>query len=346
MKSIMEKVMNQENLSELEMVRVMNELMNGQLSEAIGGAFLTALRMKGETIDEITGGAKVMRRKAQGIDLPELYTIDTCGTGGDQSGTFNISTASSFICASAGVYIAKHGNRSVSSKSGSADVLEALGVNIELSPEQVILCIKKHHIGFLFAPLFHPAMKYAAPIRQALGYPTIFNMLGPLTNPASVNAQMIGVYDRKLAPMFAKVLKNLGTQHALIVHGADGLDELTTTTSTQIIELKNKKMTTYTIHPHDFDIKQSRQEDLCGGDAKENAGIILDIFNGELGPKRDIVLLNSGAALYLGKKVTSIYAGVKMATELIDSGLALKKLNQYIEYTQVLGKRNLEGRCV
>ncbi|HHX60745.1 MAG TPA: anthranilate phosphoribosyltransferase [Epulopiscium sp.] len=346
MKEIMEKVIKNEDLSENEMIIVMEELMNGNLSEAVGGAFLTALRMKGETINEITGGAKVMRRKSERVELSDLYTVDTCGTGGDQTGTFNISTATSFICAAAGIYTAKHGNRSVSSKSGSADVLEALGVDIELSPKQVEICIKNHHIGFFFAPLFHPAMKYAAPIRKALGYPTIFNMLGPLTNPAQVDAQIIGVYDKKLAIVFANVLRNLGTEHALIVHGLDGLDELTTTTSTQIVELKNGDITTYHIHPEDFGLKLSQPEDLLGGGSYENAQIIREIFNGELGPKRDIVLLNAGAALYLGKKVSSIKEGVKLAGQLIDQGLVKAKMESYIEFTQGLGRENLKERCV
>lgn len=339
MKVIMEKLINKVNLSEEEMIEVMEELMNGGLSEAVGGAFLTALRMKGESISEITGGAKVMRKKAHSVKLDNIYTLDTCGTGGDCVGTFNISTATSFICAAAGIYTAKHGNRSVSSKSGSADVLEALGANIELLPYQVEECIKKHHIGFFFAPLFHPAMKYAAPVRKALGYPTIFNMLGPLTNPANVNAQVIGVYDIKLAPIFANVLKNLGTKHALIVHGNDGLDELTTTTSTQIVELKDGEISTYEINPKQFQLEYTQKEQLLGGYAQENAKIIRDIFDGMSGPKRDIVLLNSGAALYVGKKASSIKDGVELAAKVIDKGLAKEKLEEYVAYTQELGKR-------
>lgn len=341
----MEKVIKNKDLSEEEMMIVMDQLVSGNLSESLGGAFLTALRMKGESINEITGGAKVMRSKAKQVKLPGLYTVDTCGTGGDCSGTFNISTATSFICAAAGVYTAKHGNRSVSSRSGSADVLEALGVNIELTPRQVEFCIKEHHIGFFFAPLFHPTMKYAASIRQALGYPTIFNMLGPLTNPAQVNAQVLGVYDKKLAPIFASVLKKLGTKHALIVHGMDGLDELTTTTSTKIVELKNGEISHYTIHPEDFGLEQSSLKDIAGGDAQENAEIIKAIYNGVLGPKRDIVLLNSGAALYLGKKVPSIREGVELAAQLIDEGLVKKKLEEYVHCTQTLKEETLKVGC-
>ena len=346
MKEIMEKLIRNQNLTEEEMMTVMEALMSGNLSEVIGGSFLTALRMKGETINEITGGAKVMRRKAETVELSNLYTIDTCGTGGDQTGTFNISTATSFICAAAGIYTAKHGNRSVSSKSGSADVLEALGVNIDLSPKQVETCIKKHHIGFFFAPRFHPAMKYAAPIRKALGYPTIFNMLGPLTNPAQVDAQIIGVYKKELGVIFAKVLRNLGCKHALIVYGLDGLDELTTTTSTEIVELKEGEINTYHMAPQDVGLKPSKPEDLLGGDSQENAQIIRDILNGVLGPKRDIVLLNSGAALYIGKKARSIKEGVKMAEKLIDNGMARIKLENYIRYTQELGRENLKEGCI
>lgn len=342
----MEKVIRNENLSEEEMINVMEKLMNGRLSEALGAAFLTALRMKGETISEITAGAKVMREKAEQVEIRDFYTIDTCGTGGDRTGTFNISTATSFICAAAGIHTAKHGNRSVSSRSGSADVLEALGVNIKLSPKQVEACIKEHHIGFFFAPLFHPAMKHAAPIRKALGYPTIFNILGPLINPAHVNAQIIGVYDRALAPVFAKVLRNLGTEHALIVHGLDGLDELTTTSYTEIVELKDGKINTYHVRPDDFGLGISKAEDLLGGDSQENAQIIKDIFSGQLGPKRDIVLLNSGAALYIGKKATSIKEGVALAAKLIDSGAVKAKMEDYIAFTQRLRRESLKGQCI
>lgn len=333
MRTIMKKIINKNDLSEDEMIQVMEELMSGNLSEAIGAAFLTGLKMKGETIHELTGGAKVMRKKAQTVQLGNIYTLDTCGTGGDYTGTFNISTATSFICAAAGIYTAKHGNRSVSSKSGSADVLEALGANIELSPEQVEYCLKKYHIGFFYAPLFHPAMKHAAPIRKALGYPTIFNMLGPLTNPANVSAQIIGVYDIHLAPIFAEVLKNLGTKHALIVHGMDGLDELTTTTTTYVVELKNGEITTYHIDPKQLNLDYSTKDDLLGGGARENAKIIRNIFDGMSGPKRDIVLLNSGAALYLGKKANTIKDGIQLAAKLIDSGRAMEKLDQYIYFT-------------
>ncbi len=219
-------------------------------------------------------------------------------------------------------------------------------MNIELSPKQVESCIKDHHIGFFFAPTFHPAMKHAAPIRKALGYPTIFNMLGPLTNPAQVNAQIIGVYDKALAPVFAKVLKNLGTKHALIVHGLDGLDELTTTTNTHIVELKDGEIKTYEIAPKDLGLSLSKPEDLLGGESEENAQIIRAIFDGELGPKRDIVLLNSGAALYLGRKAASIKEGVALAAKLIDNGTVKAKLAAYTACTQKLGRETLEERCI
>ena len=343
MKKVMEKITKGQDLSEEEMIYVMEKLVRGDLSSAQVGAFLTALKMKGESISEITGGAKVMREKAESVNLKDVFTLDTCGTGGDLSASFNISTATSFICAAAGIHIAKHGNRSVSSKSGSADVLEALGVNINLNSQQVEHCVEKHHIGFFFAPTFHPAMKHAVLIRRELGYPTIFNMLGPLTNPANVDAQLIGVYDKDLALVFAQVLNNLGTKHALIVHGMDGLDEITISTCSQVVELKEGEITSYKIHPGDFGLEVSSLEEIRGGDPVENAGIIRDIYSGVPGPERDITLLNSGAALYLGKKAASIHEGIDLAANLIDKGMVTKKLDNYIKCSQELGRSERIG---
>jgi anthranilate phosphoribosyltransferase len=305
--------------------------MTGSAEGAQIGAFLTALRIKGETVAEITGAARVMRDKSTKIETPgksKTDIVDTCGTGGDGSMTFNISTAAAFVTAAAGVTVAKHGNRSVSSKSGSADVLRSLGVNVEASIECVEQCIQKAGIGFLFAPLLHGAMKYAAPVRQALGIRTIFNILGPLTNPAGAKCQLIGVYDPALTDLLALVLNNLGTKHAFVVRGEDGLDEITLTTETRVTELKDGSIKTYHITPEDFGFDRCAPEDLTGGESTENAEIILKIFNGEKGPKRDIVLLNSAAAICAAGKVGSIAEGIAVAHGAIDSGEALEKLEQ------------------
>ncbi|WP_058486037.1 anthranilate phosphoribosyltransferase [Defluviitalea phaphyphila] len=334
LREAVETLLEGKDLTENQMIEAMESIMNGEATNTLIGSFLTALKIKGETPEEITGGAKVMRKKAEKIDLEGLYTLDTCGTGGDGAGTFNISTAVAFIAASAGIYVVKHGNRSVSSKSGSADVLEALGVNISLTPKQVEECIKAQNIGFLFAPTFHKAMKYALGPRKELGFRTIFNVLGPLTNPAEAKAQVMGVFDDSLTEIMARVLLNLGVEHAMVVHGMDGLDEITITDKTKVTELKNKEINTYFISPEQYGIEKGKKEDLVGGDAKENAEIIMNILKGEKGPKRDIVLLNSGAALYVGKKAKSIEEGINMAKKLIDEGYALNKLDEFREYTR------------
>lgn len=325
------KLIKGNDLTEAEMVSVMEEIMTGTAEGAQIGAFLTALRIKGETVAEITGAARVMRDKSTKIETPGIEKtdiVDTCGTGGDGSMTFNISTAAAFVTAAAGVTVAKHGNRSVSSKSGSADVLRSLGVNVEASVECVEQCIQNAGIGFLFAPLLHGAMKYAAPVRQALGIRTIFNILGPLTNPAGAKCQLIGVYDPALTDLLALVLNNLGTKHAFVVRGEDGLDEITLTTETRVTELKDGSIKTYHITPEEFGFDRCAPEDLTGGESTENAEIILKIFNGEKGPKRDIVLLNSAAAICAAGKVGSIAEGIAVAHGAIDSGEALEKLEQ------------------
>jgi len=333
-KEAIETIIQGRHLSEEEMMGAMECIMDGEASPTLIGSFLTALKMKGETPDEITGGAKVMRKKAEKINLNDLYTLDTCGTGGDSAGTFNISTAVAFVAAAAGIPVVKHGNRSVSSKSGSADVLEALGVNITLLPKQVEECVKAQNIGFLFAPTFHKAMKHALGPRKELGFRTIFNILGPLTNPANAKAQVLGVFDGNLTEPIAKVLLNLGVEHAMVVHGMDGLDEITTTHKTKVTEIKNHEVKTYYISPEEFGITRCQKEDLQGGDAKENAEIIKNLFQGEKGPKRDILLLNSGAALYVGGKAKSLEEGIYIAGELIDGGYAQKKLDEFAEYTR------------
>jgi anthranilate phosphoribosyltransferase len=311
----------------------MNEVMTGGASPAQISAFITALRMKGETVAEITGAARVMREKATRIEVEAERVVDTCGTGGDESMTFNISTAAAFVAAGAGVVVAKHGNRSVSSRSGSADVLRALGVNIEAEVERVEECIREVGIGFLFAPLLHGAMKYAAPVRREIGIRSIFNILGPLTNPAGARFQLLGVYDPLLTDMIAQVLNNLGSHHAFVVRGEDGLDEITLTTVTKITELKDGSIQSYTVKPEDFGFKRCVPDDLKGGDGAENAAIILDIFKGKGGPTRDIVILNAAAAIVAGGGAKRLDEGVAIARGVIDQGLALEKLDALREMT-------------
>ncbi|TCW37336.1 anthranilate phosphoribosyltransferase [Thermohydrogenium kirishiense] len=335
LKEAIEKIVIGENLTESEAKSAMDSIMKGEPSSALIGGYLIGLRMKGETVDEITGSAKSMIGNAVRLKLDSPYVIDTCGTGGDGGRTFNISTAVAIITSSAGVKIAKHGNRAVSSKSGSADVLSELGVKIDLEPEITKKFIDDVGFGFLYAPKYHSAMKNVAPIRRELGLRTVFNILGPLTNPASAKGQVLGVYDKKLTHVLAEVLLKLGCERALVVYGNDGLDEITTTTTTTVSEVKNGTVIDYTIDPHDYGINLSKDIDINGGDSKENAEIILDILKGEKGPKRDIVVLNSAAALYVGKAVDNIKEGVMLAEHLIDSGAALGKLNEILSYQKV-----------
>ena len=325
------KVIEGHDLSESEMIGVMDQIMSGEATPAQIGSFITALRMKGETIDEITGGARVMREKAVKIKASSSTVVDTCGTGGDGANTFNISTTGAFVVAGAGITVAKHGNRSVSSNCGSADVLKALGVNIEADPHTVERCLEQVGIGFLFAPLLHGAMKYAIGPRKEIGIRTVFNMLGPLTNPAEADAQVIGLYAGDLTEKIAAVLKNLGTKHAFVVHGDDGLDEISLTDRTKISELKDGKVSTYWIGPEEFNMKRCSPEDLKGGSPEENAGIIRDVLNGKKGSKRDIVLLNAAAAIVAGGKANNIAEGIQVASESIDSGASQKKLDELVE---------------
>lgn len=315
------------NLSEEEMVEAMRDIMEGGATDAQIASLLTALRIKGETVEEITGAAKVMREKAAKIKAPEK-TVDTCGTGGDMAHTFNISTTSALVVAASGIPVAKHGNRSVSSRSGSADVLEALGVRIDLEPSKVEKCLESTGFCFMFAPLFHPAMKYAIGARREMGIRTIFNILGPLTNPAGAKMQILGVFSSSLTETMSHVLDNLGAAHAFVVHGEDGLDEITNTDKTKISELKDGKVNTYFITPDDFGFTRAKKEDLIGGAAEENAKITIDILQGEKGPKRDIVIMNAAAALIAGGVAEGFPDAVKIASEAIDSGRALKKLEE------------------
>ncbi|HEY7555366.1 MAG TPA: anthranilate phosphoribosyltransferase [Candidatus Binatia bacterium] len=328
-----EKLVNRINLSEPEMIEAMNQIMTGEATPLQVASFLTALRMKGETVEEITGAARVMRQKAHHVRVGSKTVIDTCGTGGDQKGTFNISTTSAFVVAGAGVNVAKHGNRSVSSQSGSADVLGALGVKVDAPKERVEECIAKIGIGFLFAPLLHEAMKYAVQPRRDIGIRTVFNLLGPLTNPAMATHQLIGLYSGDLVGMIAHVLKNLGSVCAMVVHGMEGLDEISLCGSTKVAELRGGEVKEYTIEPEQFGLKRCHIEDLNGGNAEQSATIVRRVLQGEEGPARDVVLLNGGAALYVAGSAATIQDGMRVAAESIDSGKAREKLARLAEMT-------------
>jgi anthranilate phosphoribosyltransferase len=320
-------LVNNISLSEVEMAECMKEIMEGKATEAQIGAFLTALRIKGETVDEITGAARIMREKATTIKAPQ-DVLDTCGTGGDMSHTFNISTTTAFVVAGAGVPIAKHGNRSVSSQCGSADLLEALGVKIDLPPEKVEKCLFETGFGFLFAPLFHPAMKYAIGPRREMGIRTIFNILGPITNPAGAKRQIVGVFANKLTETLAKVLGNLGAIDAMVVHGEDGLDEISISDGTKVSRFKDGKVENFYIGPEDFGIRRNKIEYIRGGNKEDNIAITFSILNGEKGPRRDIVLMNSAAALIVGGKVGDFKMALSIVADAIDSGKALRKLEE------------------
>ncbi|MCX5852291.1 MAG: anthranilate phosphoribosyltransferase [Deltaproteobacteria bacterium] len=326
-----EKFVQRINLTEQEMIRVMEEIMTGEATSSQIAAFITALRMKGETVDEVTGAARVMRRKAVRIDARSSVVVDTCGTGGDGMHTFNISTTTAFVVAAAGITVAKHGNRAVSSGCGSADVLEALGVNIDAPPEVVEECVQTAGIGFLFAPRLHGAMKYAVTPRKEIGIRTIFNMLGPLTNPAGATSQLLGVYDATLTEAFAGVLKNLGTRRAFVVHGFDGLDEATVTAETRVSELKDGIISTYNIDPVRFFGDRCHIDDLRGGDASVNAEILTRVLAGHDGACRKVVLLNAALAIMAAEKTGTMEEGLAIAGECIESGAALKKLKVLID---------------
>ncbi len=329
------EVVEKNDLTQDEIKLVVEEIMSGQAKPAQIASFLTALRIKGETVEEITGACLIMRKHVRRVKIPEDIEnmIDTCGTGGDESFTFNISTISSFVIAGCGLVVAKHGNRSVSSKCGSADLLEALGVNIEADMERAEECLEKIGIGFLYAPMLHPAMKFATPIRREIGIRTIFNILGPLTNPCFAKYQLLGVYSEDLTEKLARVLENLGSVCCLVVHGLDGLDEITTTDKTKVSELKNGKVTTYFIDPGELGIKKANPEELKAGGLDKNKEIALEVLKGKPGPHRDIVVLNSAAALYAGEKAGDIKEGIKLAEESIDSKKALEKLELLKECT-------------
>ncbi|MCK5259797.1 MAG: anthranilate phosphoribosyltransferase [Candidatus Omnitrophica bacterium] len=334
MKSYIEKLQNKKNLTQDEIEEIMHEIMSGASDENNIADFLLALREKGPTVDEITGAAKIMRKFVVGIDTKHKDILDTCGTGGDKKNTFNISTIAALVVAGAGVAVAKHGNRSVSSKCGSADVLEALGVNLNVEQEHLSACLDEVGIAFLFAQKLHPAMKNVASVRKKLGVETIFNILGPLTNPARATHQIMGVYSRDLVEPMVQVLKNLGLKRALVVHGSDGLDEITTTDKTFISEYDGNEVISYDISPDELGISIAQPRDLEGGDLETNVRICEDILGGKAGPKRDIVLINAAYALYVAGKVSDISSGMDLAKETIDSGKALDKLNELRNFTQ------------
>ncbi len=327
LKAAINMLVNNVSLSESEMAGCMKVIMEGKATDAQIGAFLTALRMKGETVEEITGAAKIMREKAITINAPE-GVLDTCGTGGDMSHTFNISTTTSIVVSACGVPVAKHGNRSVSSQSGSADVLEALGIIIDLSPEKVEKCLSETGFGFLFAPLFHPAMKYALGPRREMGIRSIFNILGPLTNPAGAKRQLLGVFADRLTETLAVVLGNLGAVDAMVIHGRDGLDEISISDVTKVSRFTNDKVENFFIAPEDFGIERREIDSIHGGNKEENAFITLSVLRGEKGPKRDIVLMNSAAAIVISGKTGDFRTAFNIAEEAIDSGKALEKLEE------------------
>lgn len=324
------KALNRENLT-LEMTKsVMDEIMSGNATNAQIASFITAIRMKGETIDEITACAMIMRQYGLKVKH-EGDVLDIVGTGGDEAFTFNISTISSLVISAAGIPVAKHGNRSVSSKCGSADVLEALGVKINIPVERSEEILKEIGICFLFAPLYHSSMKYAAPVRKELGVRTIFNILGPLSNPANANLQLLGVYDENLVEPMARVLANLGVKRAMVVHGHDGLDEVSLSSKSTVCEVNQGQVNSFFLDPHQFGFEYCKPEDLVGGDPALNAEIAIQILSGEKGPKRDIVLLNSAVCLYMSYNNITLRECVRLAAETIDSGKAMEQLNKFIK---------------
>lgn len=331
-KEAIQQMINKENLTFDIARQVMNEIMLGQATDAQIAAFLTALRIKGETIDEITACAEVMREHCTKL-RHNGEVLEIVGTGGDEAYTFNISTVSAFLIASTGIPVAKHGNRSVSSKCGAADILEALGVRLDLTPEQNARVLEKTGICFMFAPIYHASMKYAAPVRKEMGTRTIFNILGPLANPAAATLQLLGVYDEQLVLPLAKVLSNLGVRRALVVHGNDGLDEISLSSTTSVCELDNGKIISYTLDPRDFGFQLCRAEELTGGDTAANALIAQDILEGKRGPKRDIVLLNAAACLYLAGKCDTLAEAITLSADAIDSGKAKQLLDRFISAT-------------
>jgi len=332
-KDILKLLVQGKNLKEEEAKKVMQEIMEGRVTSAQIASFLTALRMKGETVAEITGFARTMLEKVDTFHIKRDILVDTCGTGGDNLNTFNISTTVAFVVAGAGLTVVKHGNRALSSRCGSADVLETLGMKLMLSKEKLKQALEKIGITFLFAPCHHPAMRYALAPRQEIGMRTVFNILGPLINPLRANVRLMGVHSSSLTEPLARVLKNLGVRSAFVVRGEDGLDEISITAKTRISQLKEGKIKTYYIQPEDFGIERASLEEISGGDREENARILKNILAGERGPKRDIVLINTAACLVAAKRARSLKEGIKIARDSIDSGKAKEKLEELITLT-------------
>ena len=337
MKAYLQRIMDRKDLAQAEMTAAFDGIMSGQATPAQIAGFIIALRMKGEAVEEIAGAASSMRRHAVFIDAGGLPVIDTCGTGGDSCGTFNVSTTAAFVVAGAGVPVAKHGNRAITSRCGSADLLAALGVNIEASQETVEDCIREAGIGFLFAPKLHPAMKHAMAPRRELGVRTIFNMLGPLTNPAGAKGQILGVFSPELTEPFAHVLRLLGSRRAFVVHGHDGMDEITVTTTTRITELCDGRVRTYEFDPLGYIDGYGTPADLQGGEPAVNAGITRGVLGGEAGPRRDIVCLNAAAGIVAGGKAGDFKNGWSLACDSIDSGRAMQALEKLIQTSRAGG---------
>jgi anthranilate phosphoribosyltransferase len=330
-KQALEQILAGQDLSHVDILAIMQQVMGGELTPAQIAGLVIALRQKGESVDEITAAATVMRELSTKVEISDSrHLIDTCGTGGDGIQTFNVSTCAAFVAAAAGAKVAKHGGRSVSSTCGSADVLEALGVNVNLTPEQVAKCVDEIGIGFMFAPNHHSAMKHVAPVRRELGVRTIFNLLGPLTNPASAKRQVMGVFSKYLTLKLAKVLQNLGSEHVLVVHGADGMDEISFTGDTFVAELKDGKISEYTLNPAQFGLKIHALKSIRVENSEQSKAMILDVLHGKFSvgkqsAARDIVLLNAGAAIYTAGLQANIHAGIEHAAKVIDSGAALAK---------------------
>ena len=334
-KDILNQLLNHQDLSTADMLKTMHQVMGGELTPVQITAFLIALRCKGETVDEIVAAATVMRELSSKVIIKDSENlVDTCGTGGDGIQTFNVSTVSAFVAAAAGAKVAKHGGRSVSSACGSADVLEVLGVNVNQTPEQVSKSVNEIGIGFMFAPNHHTAMKHAAPVRRELGVRTLFNLLGPLTNPANAKRQVMGVFDKELISKLAQVLQKMGSEHVMVVHGADGMDEVSFTGDTFVAELKDGKISEYILNPKQFGMGIHQLKDIQIKNAHESKAMILDVLDGKIGAARDIVLLNAGAAIYTAGLKNNVQEGVDYAAEIIDSGKAASKLQQLIQKTQ------------
>lgn len=332
-KDAIAKLADRLSLTEKEAEEVMNEIMDGAATPAQIAAYLMGLRLKGETVDEIAGSVRAMRNRAVRIAIGDPLVVDTCGTGGDGRHTFNISTTAAFVVAGAGLTVAKHGNRSVSSRSGSADVLSELGVNIHLGPDRVADCINEVGIGFLFAPLYHGAMKHCSAPRQEMGIRTMLNLLGPLTNPAGATVQILGVYEPRLTELLGKVLMHLGSQHCFVVHGMDGLDEITLTDRTIVSEAKGGVLSNYVVTPEEFHVTRVSSKELAGGSPHDNAMITKEILQGRKGPKRDMVCLNAAPALVAGRKAKTLQEGFLLAGKTIDSGAAAEKLSRLVAFT-------------